>query len=177
MKKILILLGMIMAFCFGVYADNQAAVKMRYVYKLRGQTRKFDFSFVPDADGGITLTWGIERNLKWWSGTYRMTPASVEGGTSLSYRMPEDGNHLTLDAGQTFALISRSAYNNLKQQGCFVYDGVRYTLTGTSAPAKWGNLLEVEDAEGAKLNIWDNPTLPLIVSMTNNPLEINWTAE
>ena len=176
MKKSVILLGLIMAFCFAVYADNQAGVKMRYVYKLHGQTRKFDYTFVPDADGGITLTWGIERNLKWWSGTYRMTPASVESGTSLSYRMPEDGNHLTLDAGQTFAMISKSAFNDLKQQGSFVYDGVTYTLTGEE-DGKLGRQLNVKDAEGANLSILDNPHFPLIIRMSCNPLEINWTAE
>ncbi len=148
-----------------------------FVYKLHGQTRKFQYVFTEDKDGGVTLHWGIERNLKWWSGTYRMTPEAVENGSSLSFRMPEDGNYLTLPDNETFAMISRRALRELKEKGEFVYDGVRYELAGDPEPTKLGTVLPVTDAEGAELWILDDPTLPLIVGMANNPLEINWMAE
>lgn len=156
-----------------------------FVYKLHGQTRKFKFEFEPTADGGVTLHWGIARNLKWWSGTYRMTPTAVEAGTSLSFRMPEDGNHVTLADNETFAMISRKAFSELIKEGGFEYDGVRYELDGDPLPMDgvsyideegvWENLvLPVRDAEGAQLLILNNPDLPVIVSMQENPLEIDW---
>ncbi|MDE6339450.1 MAG: GH92 family glycosyl hydrolase [Muribaculaceae bacterium] len=148
-----------------------------FVYKLHGQTRKFQYVFTADPDGGITLHWGIERNLKWWSGTYRMTPEAVENGSSLSYRMPEDGNNITLPMNETFAMISRKAYRDLISEGMFVYDGVQYEIAGDPEPTKLGTLLPVTDAEGAELWILDNPQLPLIVGMQNNPLEIDWKVE
>lgn len=150
---------------------------LRFVHKLHGQTRKFQYVFIPEQDGGVTLHWGIERNLKWWSGTYRMSPKAVSEGKSLSFRMPEDGNHVVLPDNETFAMISRKAYDGLIKDGEFGYDGVLYKLTGRALDSQWGKLLHVEDAEGAKLWILDNRNLPLIVKMSDNPLEINWTAE
>lgn len=174
--------------------DTSALSKWQFVYKLHGQTRKFRYEFVPEADGGVTLHWSIERNLKWWSGSYTMTPEAMERGSSLSFRMPEDGNHLVLADNETFVMISRAALRSLKATGTFRYDGVDYRLIpdveGESSSrsvdsarnsieqtgAASMNLLRVRDAEGAELLILDDPRLPLILSMQRNPLEINWTA-
>lgn len=118
----------------------------------------------------------------------------MERGSSLSFRMPEDGNHLVLADNETFVMISRAALRSLKATGTFRYDGVDYRLIpdveGESSSrsvdsarnsieqtgAASMNLLRVRDAEGAELLILDDPRLPLILSMQRNPLEINWTA-
>lgn len=143
----------------------------QFIYKLHGQTRKFSYEFVPEPDGGVTLHWGIERNLKWWSGTYRMTPEAVENGNSLSFMMPEDGNNITLPDNQTFAMISRKAFRDLTEKGEFEYDGVKYYLTYDDEA---GSYYSVRDSEGAQLWILNNPELPIICRMADNPLEINW---
>lgn len=159
-----------------------------FAYKLHGQTRKFKFEFEPMADGGVTLHWGIERNLKWWEGSYRMTPAAVENGNSLSFRMPEDGNNLTLPDNETFAMISRKAFRELTEKGEFEYDGVKYEISGDPTPmdgvserdaeGNWTRLvIPVTDSEGGQLWILNNPELPIIVMMKDNPLEINWKAD
>ncbi|MDE6786003.1 MAG: hypothetical protein K2J46_03050, partial [Muribaculaceae bacterium] len=74
-----------------------------------------------------------------------------------------------------FGIISRSALNSLKKSGKFLYNGVLWQKTG-DIDSPFGKAIQVEDPEeGAKMTILDNPDLPLILSMTDNPLEINWT--
>ncbi|MDE6523453.1 MAG: GH92 family glycosyl hydrolase, partial [Muribaculaceae bacterium] len=144
-------------------------------YKLHGQTRRFKFVFQPAPDGGITLHWSIVRNLKLWTGTYTMSPEAVKDGNAQSYIMPEDGNHITLPSNETFGIISRSALNSLKKSGKFLYNGVLWQKTG-DIDSPFGKAIQVEDPEeGAKMTILDNPDLPLILSMTDTPLELNWT--
>ena len=144
-------------------------------YKLHGQTRRFKFAYVPEADGGITLHWSIVRNLKLWTGTYAMSPSAIKNGNAQSYIMPEDGNHIKLPSNETFGIISQSALKNLKKSGNFIYNGVLWHKTG-EIDSPLGKAIRVEDRdEGARMTVLDNPDLPLILSMTDNPLEINWT--
>lgn len=65
MKKLFLIL-MVLLSASGLYAVEKTDT-LRFVYKLHGQTRKFRYVFEPQSDGGVTLHWGIERNLKWWS--------------------------------------------------------------------------------------------------------------
>lgn len=159
-------------------AETAAADTLQLVYKLHGQTRRFRCVFTPESNGGVTLSWGIERNLRWWSGCYRMTPAAMNGGDSMSFLMPEDGNDVTLGDGETFALISRKALRELKETGRFAYDGFVYELADTLDGSPAGRLLHVaEPLEGAEMWIVDNDTLPIVWEMRGNPLEINWSAK
>ena len=64
---------------------------------IHGQKRRFDIDLVPHGDS-LCVEWGIERNLKGWRGSYTMTPEALESAERLSFRMPEDGNRLVLDA-------------------------------------------------------------------------------
>lgn len=144
---------------------------VKAAYRLHGQTRRFQFVYEPKSDGGITLHWSIVRNLKLWTGSYAMSPQAVKEGTAQNWTMPEDGNHLTLPDNETFGIISRSALTSLKEKGEFVYNGVLWRRIGES-----GNAIEVEDPEeGAKMRILDDAKLPLILSMSGNPLEIDWS--
>ena len=143
---------------------------LKVAYRLHGQTRRFSFVYEPTADGGLTLHWSIVRNLRLWNGSYAMSPEAVRNGSAQSYIMPEDGNHVHLPADQTYGIISRSALDDLKGKGKFIYNGVLWKRTKISGP-----VIEVEDPEeGACMTILDNPGLPLILSMQRNPLEIDW---
>lgn len=145
------------------------------IYKLHGQTRRFTFVYEPAADGGMTLHWSIMRNLKLWTGSYVMTPSGVKDGSAQSWLMPEDGNHITLPSNETFGIISQSALDALKKKGEFLYNGMLWRKSGEIA-SSFGGAIEVENAEeGARMTILNNPGLPLILSMENNPLEIDWT--
>ena len=130
-----------------------------FVYKLHGQTRKYQYSFKPCSDG-MVITWGIERNT------------------------PVDGEQLTLPDSMTYhVILSKKAFADLKSNGTFTYDGIRYdaeadpaTETFTYGQGQTCPLIHVHDtAEGADMWILDNPDFPLICKMINNPLEINWS--
>lgn len=158
----------------GAYAAEPADT-LQLEYKLHGQTRRFKCVFVPDTNGGVTLKWGIERNLKWWSGSYHMTPGAMEGGTSMSFIMPEDGNHVTLGPDETFAAVSRQALHRLKSEGRFEYDGVEYSAGGDDRTCELGALLHAVDRrEGCEIWILDSEECPVVWEMRGNPLEINW---
>lgn len=144
---------------------------VRVAYKLHGQTRRFKFVYETMKDGGLTLYWSIMRNLKLWTGSYVMSAEAVNKGTAQSWIMPEDGNHITLPRDETFGIISRAALSSLKKKGSFIYNGVEWRKVTAD-----GRVIVVEDPEeGARMTVLDNPRLPLILSMTGNPLEIDWT--
>ncbi len=104
-----------------------------------------------------------------------MTPSAVKDGTAQSLLMPEDGNHITLPSNETFGIISQSALKSLRKKGEFLYNGILWRKTGET-DTSLGSAVEVEDAEeGAKMTILNDLKLPLILSMANNPVEINWT--
>lgn len=109
--------------------------------------------------------------------TYAMSSTAMDSGDSLSLLMPEDGNHIKLEDNETFALISRNAYRNLKDSGVFRYDGVEYELLDKDSRCALGALLHARDEEGAEIWILDNAFCPLIWRMTGNSLEIDWKAE
>ena len=148
-----------------------------FVFKLHGQTRRFEMSF-EERNDSVRLTWGIERKLKWLSGTFTMTPDNMENGTSLSFLQPEDKQHIVMPAGETVYLIGRKAYRTLKATGRMAYNLTTYRLLDTDSEALGRPLLHVRDeAEGEEMWILDNPALPLVWRMKDNPLEINWTAQ
>ena len=147
---------------------------IKVAYKLHGQTRRFRFVYEPDQAGGLILKWDIMRNLKLWTGSYAISKDALEKGNAQSYIMPEDGNYIRLGDKETFALISREAYSDLCKKGEFDYNGVSYKRKG-NAFTSFGEVIEVEDlVEGGKMKILNNNILPLIVSMKDNPLEIDW---
>lgn len=148
---------------------------LNVAYKLHGQSRRFKFIYEPTNNGGMILHWSIVRNLKLWTGTYTMAPEAIKNGNSQSYIMPEDGNHIVLPSNETFGIISQSALNDLTNKGQFIYNGVLWQKVG-DCDSPLGTAIKVEDPEeGAMMTILNNPKLPVIISMTGNPLEINWT--
>lgn len=175
MRLIQVLLFLLAAFAsLGIRAEVAPGDTLQVAYKLHGQTRRFKFVYEPAEDGGLTLYWSIVRNLKLWTGSYAMSGHAVKEGSAQSWLMPEDGNHVTLPPEETYGIISRAALKDLKETGEFRYNGVLWRHTGTTGTPS-GQAIEVEDPEeGAGMTILDNPRLPLILKMEDNPLEINW---
>lgn len=92
--------------------------------------------------------------------------------------MPEDKRHVTLPDDQTAYLLSQEAYRSLKARQRFAYNHTEYELLDSNERAAGFTLLHVRDTlEGGEMWILDNPSLPLVWSMQNNPLEINWRVE
>lgn len=161
----------------GAWAQQAVPDTLLFVFKLHGQTRKYQMSFDSRQDT-LVLTWGIERNLHWQQGSYTMLPASTESATSLSFLMPEDKKHVTLPANETAYVLSRKSFRELKATHRFAYDSTTYRLLDDNDTALGFPLLHViDEAEGGEMWILDNSALPLVWKMQNNPLEINWEAQ
>lgn len=176
MKRLIVLLACLSAFLpyFMVRADVMPGDTLKVAYKLHGQTRRFKFVYMQSPGGGLDLHWSIVRNLKLWQGCYSMSGDAVMNATGQSFLMPEDGNMVKLDDGETFGMISVAAFDQLATKGEFHYNGVTYKRSGY-AESGLGRLIEVRDAmEGGRMWILENRKLPLIVKMEDNPLEINW---
>ena len=151
--------------------ENLAASShLTYIYKLHGQTRRYKMAFVPQ-NGGVRVDWGIERNTKWQSGSYFISEKALERGDKLSFRQPVDGENIALDDNTTFAMVSRRALRELKKQGKTVINGVVYQRVPTDID---GMVKAVDAAEGGEIHILDG-AFPMVMTMQNNPLEINWT--
>ena len=146
--RYLITLLLLLAIATGGAAQSAVPDTLLFVFKLHGQTRKYDMSFVH------------------------------KRGTVLSFLMPEDGRHVVLPQEQTAYLLSQEAYRSLKARKSFAYNHTEYELLDSNERALGFALLHVRDkAEGGEMWILDNPALPLVWSMQHNPLEINWRAE
>ncbi len=172
MKRYLILIAIAFVSVLSLSAEcRRDSVKL--TYKLHGQTRRFTAVFTHAGDGGIRMDWAIERNLKMWRGSYTMTAPAVASARSMSYLMPEDGRHVTLPDGETFAILSLEALEALKADGTADWAGTVYRLK----EVKDGRVYASDTIEGAEICVLDDPAFPLVMSMAGNPLEINWTAE
>lgn len=146
------------------------STKYLFTYKLHGQTRKFDVDIVEHSDS-LTFSYGIQRNLKYWQGSYTMTPKARKHAKSISYLQPIDNQHITLPDNELFAILSQDVYKQIKKRGICTWCNTSFRLIDNK-----DNLLHLLDSqEGAEMWVLDNPRLPLIMKMENNPVEINWT--
>lgn len=152
------------------FTDTLATV--RTTFFLHGQKRRFDMTYTAAPDGSVLLTWGIERNLRWWEGTYLMPASAVRSASGLCYIMPEDGNHITVPASELFCMLSRAQMDSLRATGSTLINGVRFTLDKESS-----GVARLTSEEGAHIEVDTTGPLPLIISMTGNPLEIDWKME
>ena len=175
-KKLFICFLLIGSLMGSVMAQGIITHPLLFVFKLHGQTRKYQFTFSQSNDT-LYLHWGIERNTRWQSGSYAMPQEALKTAAGLSFLQPEDGRHICLPAQETFALLSPTAYKDLKIQMYLHYKKPQYRLAYTKSHP-WGSpLLHVNDSvDGCEMWIMDNPDFPLIWEIQNNPLGINWKA-
>lgn len=152
-----------------------APLYYRFTYKLHGQTRKFDVSIRKSGES-IVMNWGIQRNLKYWTGSYTMSAEAIQHATSLSYLQPIDGQHATLGNNELFALMSKDVLKQIKTTGQCSWCNTIFKLAKDDDGGK-ALLHLVDEKEGAEMWVMDNMDLPLIVEMRNNPVEINWKVE
>ncbi|SHE89182.1 hypothetical protein [Dysgonomonas macrotermitis] len=178
MKKYIILLFVLCISPVGnLLAKNIIADSLVFVYSLHGQTRRYETTFEEKGDT-LYMNWGIERNLKWQSGSYGMGKKSVAEAIRLSFLQPEDGKHVQLPSEETVAILSQAAYKQLKEHNSFVYNQTKYSVLDTNEKTMGHNLIHVIDnVEGCEIWILDNPRIPIVWRMRNNPLGINWEVQ
>lgn len=175
MKKIIFILSVILCTSIKLCAQIIESENLLFVYSLHGQTRKYNTTFYLYNDT-LSVRLSIERNTKWQSSEFITLPEALNSGTSLSFLQPIDKNIVTLPKNETFNILSRKAYKELKNRGAFVYSNVAYRIAPTKEilNSKQPLLHVIEDYEGCEMWILDNPSLPIIWKMKNNPLEIDW---
>ena len=146
-----------------------------YVYKLYGQTRRYNVRFSENNDT-LYFDWGIERNLKWQKGRFAMTPESRLNASLLSYHQPIDGNYMVLPENEVFGIFPLSILNELKKNKECRFDSRSFQLVDTNRRAGGFSLLHlISKDDGTEMWVLDNESLPLIYSMQNNPCGVNWT--
>ena len=101
-----------------------------------------------------------------------MTAAAVRNAAGLCYIMPEDGNHITIPETELFGILSEAQTDSLRRHRSADINGVRFRVESESA-----GIITLLSDEGARMQVDTTGALPLIVSMTGNPLEIDWTVE
>ena len=177
MKKIVFFLCIIWGCISQAVGQITVTDTLRYSFKLYGQTRRFKVAY-EQQDNQVILHWTILRNMKWWVGSYTMTPASLQNGEALCWTQPTDGDHLTVSPDETVWLLSQKQLNHLKEHGHFRCNGVTYTAQSCNETAIGYPLLHaIDQVEGGEMWILDYPELPLIWRMRNNPVGINWQVE
>lgn len=178
MKKYILLLLVAMGASIGSWAAQSVmSDTLLFVFKLHGQTRKYQMVFHEQQDT-LYLNWKILRNLRWQSGSYITTPAGREQGSGLCFLQPEDGVNRLLPSKETAYILSRKTYKELKQQGMFHFNQTMYVLGDKGGEALGFPLLHcVDQNEGGEIWVLDNEELPIVWRMQNNPLNINWQVE
>jgi glycerophosphoryl diester phosphodiesterase len=74
---------------------------------------------------------------------------------------------------ETFGVLSRAAWREIKKNGKCLYNGVEYQLVSQED----GKLLLRDSQEKSEMVVADDEELPIIWSMQNNPVEINWKVD
>ena len=154
-KKLFIYFLLIGSLMGNVMAQDIITNPLLFVFKLHGQTRKYQFTFNQSNDT-LYLHWGIERNTRWQSGSYAMPQEALKTAVRLSFLQPEDGQHICLSIQETFALLSATAFQELKSQKAFHYNQTEYQLADTKSQAMGYSLLHVNDSvDGCEMWIMD----------------------
>lgn len=101
MKKKLFICFLLIGNLMGnVMAQDIITNPLLFVFKLHGQTRKYQFTFNQSNDT-LYLHWGIERNTRWQSGSYAMPQEALKNG----------GQTKLLTAGRRTAYLSLHSRN------------------------------------------------------------------
>jgi len=146
--------------------------KLHMDFDLRTQHRHFTFSFKPCAEG-LRIHWTLPRGSSTVGGSYTMSNQALQHARSLCYIMPAPDQSIACPDDALFCLLSRDVLNDIHQQG-----KARFCGTTLQLIAKEGNLLHLQDPdEGYQLWVLDDASLPIILRMKGNPVEIDWQAQ
>lgn len=161
--------------------SNDNHIEVDYAFQLYGQTRRYNMNIHKIDKGGVRIDWTIFSYQKWLKGSYHISKKGLCCGDALNFIQPVNGMNEFLKDNETFGLISVSALKELKKSSVFVYNNTIYRLQQKQKMSIGGEALDVfyviADIDNTKLWIWDNESLPLIIKIENNPLEINFYIE
>ena len=103
---------------------------------------------------------------------YIIPMSVVDNADHFAWDSPQaDGSIYKVDG--TFGFISRKAYNDLLQNGVFVYDTITWRKIGET-----DEYIEVRaDIDRTEMRISKTMELPIVLETKNNPLGIDWIYE
>ncbi len=178
MKNIIILF----IFCFlsqSITSQNYVPLiknntELNYICKLHGQTRTLSLTtkMIKDTLVFKLKTRGVKSNIV-------TMPEALKSGNELSYNQGEFSDVLLLKPTETFFMISKDAYQNLRNTGKFTYNNTTYVLDKSKDDIVINNktiltLHVVAQIDKTEMWILKNSNFPLICKTTKNPLGINY---
>lgn len=168
----------------GATSFNKTVFSVQYT--LHKQIRLFDFVISEKADT-ICIDWSIFRDSKRLNGCYKVPYQALKCGNMLSWDQPETDKVIYLSSMETFGFISRDALRKLCEEGSFVYNQTTYRKINqdemfvsqqtADIPSKYKDksLIHVRaDIDRTEMWIVNDPKLPFIYRMSNNPIGIDW---
>lgn len=183
MKKLIYLLLFVLT---ALHAEAQQSLpvikvgtKIDYRYFLYGQSSTYINVTVNTLKDSVELGWNI-RGYAY--GKYLISAAGLEKGTKVNFIQPAHQTTLRLLPDETFAIISKKAFQDLKKNKKFFYNNTTYILVTDAKD----DLFKIADQavdvfhvkgveEAGDLWILNDPEFPLICQIRNNPLGINFS--
>lgn len=146
-----------------------------YTLDLHGQHAPFELTVARAADT-LQLDWRI-RGLA--TGAYLVAPAAWQQADQLHTAQPAPGPAVRLPANQTFMMLSKKAFAELRARHRCVYDNTVYELQADAAPLLLrGQPLDalhlVAQEDATELWILNNPNFPFICRMWHSPLGVDY---
>ncbi|MFH6995112.1 hypothetical protein [Flavobacterium sp. FlaQc-48] len=151
--------------------------ELNYICKLHGQTRPLKLTAKITSDKLILdlETRGVKSSIV-------ILDEALKNGNALSFNQGEYEPVLHLKPGETFFMISQSAYQDLLKNNKFIYNNTTYIQD--EDPSKNKVMLEgkqldtvhvIGQIDETEMWIIKSPDYPFICKMTKNPLGINFT--
>ena len=142
-------------------SQKESTSSLSISYTLNRQFRTWPFSYRWEND---TLKITCKQTI------YNIHRQEEEHATGFCWLSPQTDGTIYRQVKGTFAFVSADALARLKENGSFLYDGITWRKVDESH----GNIHVQADIDRTEMWIQDNPSLPLVVEMRNNPLGIDW---
>lgn len=157
----------------------KAGTKIDYRYFLYGQSSTYFNFTVNTVKDSVELGWSIKGYAY---GKYLISAAGFESGTKVNFIQPAYQTTLRLAPDETFAIISKKAFQDFRKSKKFFYNNTTYALVIDAKDDLFkigGLMVDVLHVKGVEeagdLWILNDPEFPLICQIRNNPLGINFT--
>ncbi len=143
-------------------------IEGRFTFKLYGQTRRFDAT-ITDEGGDLRIAMEIMRNGALQKSSVLIPAEARRHGVRLTYPMPENGKVKVTPDDATFLILSEDMLREARSTGVCNIDESEFQVIEINDKS-----IELNNGD-CVIKVLNFDTLPLIIQMHNNPLNINWT--
>lgn len=169
---------MCIASCISITAQNTTSpsdVKYLIDFDLRTQHRKYVIQFEEQTDSTLVLSYIRDNQTQ--KGTYTITANGRKHGDRFCYLAPGNDVHNVCAENETFLILSEDALFAIIADGKCQFNNTTFHYIETINDEQFRTpILHIKDYdEGYDMWVLDNPTLPLVVKVKNNPVEVDWS--